>query len=321
MNPPYSCFIFLLILLLVCIVLLSVCLVCRRRQLRHILKELWLAERQDTGILLTCAYPAGQTKELVLVLNRILEKHRQSLEQLQRENRGYRESIISISHDIRTPMTSAKGYLQMSCHGQLSDEKKAEYAAIVLRRLDDLSGMLDQLFLYTRLKAGEALLYPEEINASSLFADTIALFYDDFVKKGFEPEVLLPSKPCRILADRPAFTRIVENLLRNALQHGTGECQLSLRGTAGEAVICISNRTVSIQKEDISHIFDRFYTTDTSRNRKTTGLGLAIVNGLAAQMGGGASAALNNGIFSIEVRFPLCGSSATIHGRKNPALK
>ena len=316
MNPTYTILLLLSIFFAGLSALLAVHLICYHRQAGHMLKELRLAEQSDTQILLTCIYPAGQIKTLVRVLNRVLENERNRREQLLRENRSYRESIISISHDIRTPLTSAKGYLQMLGHTQIPEAKKAEYAAIVLRRMDDLTGMLDQLFLYARLEAGEASLMPEELNAASLFADIIALFYEDFVRKGFEPEIQLPSKPCLILADRQAFTRIIENLLRNALLHGTGDCRLCLQQTGQAARIRISNQTGSILAEDIPHIFDRFYTTDTSGSRKMTGLGLAIVKKLAEQMDGSACASLQDGIFAIEVRIPLCAASST--GRLHP---
>lgn len=285
--------------------ILSARLACYEKQMRHMLKELHLAEQAETNILLTSAAGIGKTEEVISMINRVLEKNRRSKEQLFKENRSYRESITSISHDIRTPLTSAKGYIQMMQNAGVTGEKKKEYAKMVERHLDGLAEMLNQLFLYARIEAGELALNIEEINAANLFAETVSLFYEDFVNKNCEPIVRISSKPCRIHADKQAFVRIVENLIKNALVHGTGGYEMSLQTDGGEAVIWVSNDTEGIEQKDIGSIFDRFYTTDSSRSRKTTGLGLAVVKGLTEQMGGNAAAGLEDGIFWIEVRFPV----------------
>lgn len=292
----------IIILLFIGAGILSARLCCYRKQMRHMLRELDMLDGTDTKMLLTSAVSVGQTGEVISAMNRILQQKRQTEEQLYRENRSYRESITSISHDIRTPLTSAKGYLQMLAAENATEEQRNRYAKIVERRLDDLTGMLDWLFLYARIEAGELELQQEMINAGNLFAETVSMFYEDFVKKNCEPTVTVPSEPCHISADREAFVRILENLIKNALTHGIGGYELSLRQEKNEAVIRVSNRTDTIEMQDMEHIFERFYTTDTSRSRKNTGLGLAIVKKLTEQMQGNVEASLVNGYFSIEVR-------------------
>lgn len=292
---------------LVCIGILLVRLCCYQMQIKHLIQELQNAQLEDTNLLITSAVNIGRTPQLICELNRTLEKNRRIKERLIRENRSYRESITSISHDIRTPLTSAKGYMQLirTDSVQVTKQKRLEYAKIVEQRLDTLSSLLDQLFLYTRIEAGELPLTIETINAGNLFAETLSMFYNDFWEKGCQPNVQLPSVPCRIEADRQAFIRIVENLIKNALVHGTDTYQMSLLQEGTHAVVRVANRTDSIDASDIAYIFDRFYTTDQSRSRKTTGLGLAIVKELASQMHADAAASLNGDLFSIEIRFPL----------------
>lgn len=283
--------------------ILSARLCCYRKQIRHLRRELEMIEKTGTGLGLTSVCGIGETEEVICAVNRILEKNRETQELLRRENRSYRESIAGISHDIRTPLTSAKGYMQMIRSEKVTDEKRKDYAGIVERRLDDLTGLLDQLFLYTRIESGELSLEIERLNANNLFAETLSLFYEDFLEKGCEPEVFLEQEPCYIRADRQAFVRIIENLIRNALVHGTGGYAFSLRRSGQNIVLSVSNRTDSIEEGDIGRIFERFYTTDVSRSRRTTGLGLAIVKKFAEQMGGEAAARLADGLFTIEVRF------------------
>lgn len=188
---------------------------------------------------------------------------------------------------------------------QLPQEKRLEYMLTVEQRLDALSEMLDQLFLYTRIEAGELSLVMEKVNATNLFAETLSMFYQDFPDKGCAPDVQITQKPCHVTADRQALIRIMENLIKNALVHGTGDYQMALYPEHTDVVIFVANRTDSIETRDLEYIFDRFFTTDLSRSRKTTGLGLAIVKELTQQMGGTVSARLTDSIFSIEIRLPL----------------
>ena len=295
----------IIIVLLITAGVLSVRLWCYRTQMRHMLDELYFLENNDTNSLLTSRIAVGSTQAVILAVNHLLTRYRENERRLLRENKIYRESITSISHDIRTPLTSAKGYLQMLQRQNVSEEKKAQFLSTVVRRLDHLNNMLNQLFEYARIEAGELALEPEELNVGNLFAETISLFYNDFVQKGFVPEIDIAKKPCKIYADRNALVRIMENLIRNALVHGIGGFCFSVRVTEKQALIGVSNFTDSIESYELDSIFDRFYTTDHSRSRRTTGLGLAIVKQFAQQMGGSVQATLEEGRFTVQVMLPL----------------
>lgn len=316
----------IIFLLLLWAGVLSARLCCYKKQMSHMLKELRILESEETNLLLTCAVKIGQTPEVVSAVNRVLEKSRKRQERMIRENRIYRESITGISHDIRTPLTSARGYIQMlrgendfygrnkgEDHGSPGRDngpseradagRRLLWAQIVERRLNDLSVLLDQLFLYARIEAGEISLSMEEANVSNLFAETISLFYEDFLEKGCEPEIFIEPEPCHIRTDKQAFVRITENLIRNALVHGAGDYKISLKGQEDSVTMRVSNAAGGIETGELERIFDRFYTADTSTGRKSTGLGLAIVKELAQRMGGEVRAGLEAGIFSVEVRF------------------
>lgn len=274
-------------------------------QVNHLLKELKNLEKETTNYQITSCCPIGKTVKMITAMNHIIENYRKTEIILKKENRIYKESIQGISHDIRTPLTSAKGYIQMLQNEDIQEDKKKEYINIVKKRLDNLSDLLNQLFEYTRIEAGEMNMEPEIFLAGNVFAETISMFYEDFIKTGCEPTVDIISLPCYIQADRNAFIRIIENLLKNALIHGTGEYKISLTKRQKQVVLCVSNQTDSIEQKDIAYIFDRFYTTDQSRTRKTTGLGLAIVKRFSEQMGGTAEAYLTGDRFSVEVCIPL----------------
>ena len=276
-----------------------------RKQINHISEELSVLREEDTNYRLSSYCAVGKTEEVIRKTNDIIGHYRESEKKLKKENAAYRQSITSISHDIRTPLTSAKGYIQIMQEAEINPEKRMKYAAIVEQRLDDVNDMLNQLFEYARIEADEMSWETEVLNVGNLFAETVSMFYDDFVEAGCEPEVEIQNAPCHIMGDRHAFVRIVENLIKNALVHGEGDYRITFQSEGGYAVICVSNKTSSIEKKDIGRIFERFYTTDQSRSRKTTGLGLAIVRKFTEKMGGTAEAVLEGAQFSIRVRIPL----------------
>lgn len=300
---------FLAVFLAVAAAILLLRLWSYRKQINHIKEQLSFLETEESNFLLTSVCAVGKTAELIEGLNHVIEKLRQNQRSLRKTNQSYRQSITSISHDIRTPLTSVKGYVQMLQKSDLPEEKKAEYVRIVERRLEELGEILNQLFEYARIEAGEFQLNLERINAGNLFAEIISLFYEDFSGKGWEPQIEIPKEALFIQADKHAFSRIVENLIRNALVHGQGNYRFTLNSRGGCAVISIANETDQIEEKDLEQIFERFYTTDQSRNRRTTGLGLAIAREFTEQMGGRIWAFLQQGYFTVEVCFPLAADS------------
>lgn len=277
-----------------------------RRQVEHLLSQIDLLEQEDTNYRLSSYCRVGKTEELVNDFNHAVQFHRDKAAAYKRENRSYRESIVSISHDIRTPLTSAKGYIQMLLKDQKSDaDRQRAYMENIERRIDDVTDMLSQLFEYARIEADEIVMEREQINLSNLLEDTLSLFYEDFTEKGCEPEIHICKTPCYICADVHGVRRILENLIRNALIHGTGGYVFSLEKRGETTEIAVSNRTDSIEADDMERIFDRFYTTDLSRSRKTTGLGLAIVKRFAEKMGGSVNAELCEDVFTVRVFFSV----------------
>ncbi len=195
-----------------------------RKQTEYILKQMSMLEQEDTNYRLSSYCHIGKTEQMIEAVNHMMDKNRNTVAALKRGNRSYRESIISISHDIRTPLTSAKGYTQMlQGEEQINIEKQREYMKNIERRIDDVTGMLELLFEYARLEADEISLQYEKLNLGNIFADILSMFYEDFVRTGFEPSIDISDSPVYIYADSHGVKRILENLLKNALLHGTGK--------------------------------------------------------------------------------------------------
>ncbi len=165
--------------------------------------------------------------------------------------------------------------------------------------------LLDQLFEFARIEADELKLNCRNTDIHSVLRDVVASYYGDFEQKKCIPRIAIPSTPAIIWGDPDALTRIFSNVVYNALVHGEGNYQITAVIEKAQTVITVKNASSSIQQEDIPHLFDRFYTTDQSRTKKTTGLGLAIAQRLVTRMDGKISASLQNGIFTMQIVFPI----------------
>ena len=216
----------------------------------------------------------------------------------------FRDTITSLSHDLRTPLATANGYIQLLQEQDLTGDQK-EYVMIAGERISAVKLLLDQLFEFARIEADELKLNCRNTDIHSVLRDVVASYYGDFEQKKCVPHIVIPNSPAIIWGDPDALTRIFSNVVYNALVHGEGNYQITAALEEAQTVITVKNASSSIQQEDIPHLFDRFYTTDQSRTKKTTGLGLAIAQRLVTRMGGQISASLQNGIFAIQIVFPI----------------
>lgn len=290
-------------ILLIATIILSVCQIVRKRQISLLRKQLHFIETKETNLLLTTQYHFDETDAFVEDINRILSRHREITIRMNRLNNNFKETITSISHDIRTPLTSAIGYLQMLEQPDLSITKRHEYFTIIQNRILAVQRMLDQLFEYARIESGELQLQAEPVNLNNVLRDTLGMFYNDFVSKGTEPRIEIPEDAYTITGDKAALKRVFENIINNALVHGKTNYSIISYKKENHYCVEFANQTDTIDEDDIDRIFERFFTTDRSRTKKSTGLGLAISKNLIEIMGGRITASLVDQVFCITICF------------------
>ncbi|MHC6180011.1 sensor histidine kinase [Clostridium sp. JNZ X4-2] len=273
--------------------------------IKHITRQLKEIMNTDTNQLLTVTAKQRDITEMVNQLNNLIRDVRVSRIGIKRLNRNFRQSIINISHDLRTPLTTASGYVQM-LQADAADEEQQEYLAIVLERQNMVKTLLKQLFEYVRIESGEITYEHVPMNAKKVLMDTLVMYYDDFYKKGEEPTVHFPEKSCMIRGDEQGVKRIFSNILFNAVIHGRGEYCFEIQESkeSSSYMFTFSNLSEPMTRDDLDCIFERFYTQDKSRNKKTTGLGLTIAREITRQLNGTIEAFYNNGKFSISIVFP-----------------
>ena len=294
----------IVLLILLCAVLIGRQVTLERGLHRAALRmQEQLADETTARLALPC--PSAGAEELLVCLNQLLELRQEERAAYRRKEQELRRQIANVSHDLRTPLTSILGYLQLLEGDGLSPEKKAEYLAVVEGRARTLQVFIATFYDLSRIEGGELPLEREKVDLGRALSDQLAASYEQIEEAGLDMEVdLAPDLP-PVWADSGAVTRIFSNLLTNALRHGKDALSIRLYREGNGIVSAFSNRAEDLTAEDASHVFERFYTADKMRTGQSTGLGLAIVKALAERMGHSAAARWEDGVFTIEVRWAV----------------
>lgn len=241
----------------------------------------------------TAGTPAPGIHELASVINDGLEEtSRERIEAL-RSQEEFQRDLSALSHDIRTPLTGAKGYLQLALD-ETDDDVRTHHLDAAAARIDSTTELLDALFAYTKSTDPDLSLMPEVVEVEAAIEQALLAHYPEFEARGWEPHVSC-AKDATIFADRDALARIFDNLIVNALRHGADAPCVSVSSQDGVARIEFANAVAPGTKIDADRLFDRFYQADSARNSSGSGLGLAIAANLAHAMGMEISARIEKG--------------------------
>ncbi len=251
----------------------------------------------ESNLRLTVRMSGAAPRRLCRAMNARLEEGRRLRLETQKREQELKYTMACISHDIRTPLAGAMGYLQL-LEGE--PERQEEYLRIVEKRLGELEELLEELFLYTRLQGGSLPLECKKIAALPPLWDALAEFYPQLESADIAPELRFDREDLAVWASPEALGRVYRNLIANALRHGGGG--LAVSGRDGE--ICFSNALPPGPRPDPEHLFDRFYQSSPARAKGGAGLGLSIVRELMERMGGQASAQIAGHILEIKLSFP-----------------
>ena len=269
------------------------------RDLRSGAKQLKERKLTGSGAPLRLAAPNSSAEALLAEINALLRQGEDDRSHFQGREKALREQIANISHDLRTPLTSILGYLQLMESDTLSEEGR-EHLAVVEERAKVLQELIATFYDLSRLEAGEYPVSRERVDLREVLSELLAAFYQDLEGK-FQVTVDLPDRLPPVWGDRAALTRVYANLIRNALDHGNQTLSIAARETADGVETRFANGGSQVRQEDLPHVFDRFFTTDRTRSGGNTGLGLAIVKALALRMGGSARAEQTGDTFVITL--------------------
>lgn len=293
-----------IIVSVILIIVLFIGFFAYRRQIKKICRQLAFISEKDTNLKLSEDCFFTELNELNEKINELIEEKKQIIKDTRHKEELFKDTITNISHDIRTPLTSLDGYFQLLTQSS-SEEEREKYTAVIKERISSLNDMLEELFTYTKLQNGNYELSMEKVNLKKIVFDTVFSFYEDFKEKNLEPEIDFSEEQYYILGNKEAIKRILQNIIKNAMEHGESNIALSFSKKGQKIIFKCSNDVKNVDEIDMKQVFLRFYKADSARTHTSSGLGLSIAKGLTEKMGGTIEAGLKEQIFSIKVSFDL----------------
>ena len=250
----------------------------------------------------------GELEELGDSINRMAEE----LSRLEDSRRSF---VANVSHELRSPMTSMRGYVQAMLDGVIGQEDMPRYLNIVLSETDRLTELVRDLLDLSRLESGKFPLTLAPFDANELVRRNLINFEGRIEAKNIEVQVELADDPLTVLADANRINQVVSNIIDNAIKFMNGEGSVLTLRTLREgknARFVIMNNGEDISEADLPYIFERFYKADKAHTSgQGTGLGLSICQRIMQQHGSEITARSGGGETAFEFTLPLAEGGAT----------
>ena len=215
---------------------------------------------------------AGRINEMTEQINQLITSERDALQ-------SNKDLIACVAHDLRTPITSVKGYLDLALDTKHYDlEQRQKYVRIAQTKANRLEYLIHDLFNYTKLTSGEITLHRSKIDLVQLVEQMVEEFYPLFQEEELECTTKYNISYLEMNMDGELIARAVQNLLSNAIKYGKDgkHVYVELECLEQEVQIRVTNYGLVIPEESIKHLFDKFYRVERSRNVKTGGIGLGL---------------------------------------------
>ena len=226
----------------------------------------------------------AHARKLAAALNVQLKELRRQRQRYENGDRELKEAVTNVSHDLRTPLTAVCGYLEL-LEKEDKSPRQARYLALIAGRAEAMLQLTEELLRYSLASGMEGGLDLEPVDLNGAVEEAVAALYGAFVAAGIIPRVSLPAQRVARNLNRAALSRVLGNLLTNALKYSAGDLDVVL---SPDGAITLSNTAPALDEVQVGRLFDRFYTVETVRG--STGLGLSIERALTERMGGTISA-------------------------------
>lgn len=242
-------------------------------------------------------------------LNRMVEEIRELMDKERESERTKNELITNIAHDLRTPLTSIIGYLELLSKTEHMDpEMQKKYIDITYTKAKRLQKLIEDLFGFTKLNYGKISMRISKVDIVKLLSQLLEEFYPAFMDKGLAYE-LQSNVPAKVIkADGNLLARLFDNLINNAIKYGTEGKRILVKVHAAESIVTVSvtNYGYVIPKDELPLLFNKFYRVEQSRSVNTggTGLGLAIAKNIVDMHGGTihVTSDLKGTVFTVKLK-------------------
>ena len=272
-----------------------------RKEIQSVRHQLLYTRKEESSFTLFSTSSNKDMKDIIEEVNGIKDEMLLEKRSHLKNEKDIRDMIANISHDIRTPLTSIQGYLEMM---QTSKDliERERYYGIVVHRLNDLEAMLDEFFLYTKLMNTSEEHSLEIKEVYPLICGSLLSYMELLKEHDLIPEVVCEDETIALALHEESFQRICMNLIMNTVRYGEAPFRISIRQDTEAVMIIFENKVKAGMSVDTEHMFDRFYKGNDARTQKGSGLGLAIVKELVLRMHGEVSSTCANGMLRIVIK-------------------
>lgn len=235
-------------------------------------------------------------------INQLIHLFKNNQQNMLKREKELKQEITNISHDLRTPLTSIKGFSELLTDPSLSEAEKKEFLTIIQKKIDNLVMIADLFYELSQIDSADKQLNMEEQFLYKIVEETMLMFYDNLEKRQLRVhvnEVAIPP----ILADKKATNRIVTNIIQNALRYAKSYLTISFIEEEEYVRLRAVNDVEEFDCTELNRIFDRSFRLDTSRTSGQLGLGLHIVQQLIHKQGGNVVVDVHDNKFTIDVSF------------------
>ena len=226
----------------------------------------------------------NEFSEIAANINKMSEEIRVLMESERHNEKSKNEMITNIAHDLRTPLTSILGYLDLINKRELTEDTKKEYLKIVYEKSKKLQDLIESLFSFTKTNSSKLVLKIDKIDIIKLLCQLMEEFYQIFEDQGITCCVNTNIDSYVIDGDGTLLARLFDNLINNAVKYGADGKRIDVKIIAENNIVKIAviNYGKVIPQDELPLIFDKFYRVDQARNSGTggTGLGLAIAKNI-----------------------------------------
>ena len=242
-------------------------------------------------------------------LNKMVEELKELMDKERESERTKNELITNVAHDLRTPLTSIIGYLELlSGDVKLDPELQKKYINIAYVKTKRLEKLIEDLFGFTKMNYGKLTMHVAQVDVVKLLSQLLEEFYPSFVDKNlsYELQSNVPDKV--ITADGNLLARLFDNLINNAIKYGADGKRIMVKLHADDEIVTVSviNYGYVIPADELPLIFNKFYRVEQSRSTNTggTGLGLAISKNIVDMHGGTITVTsdLSGTVFTVKLK-------------------
>lgn len=242
-------------------------------------------------------------EKLGMVINEYIEAYKENEQISIHSETKLKRAIANMSHDLRTPLTSIIGYIQLLKSHEGLDGNQQIFLEATYGKAKMLQVLINDFFELSTIESNEYKIILEKVDLARIVEEELLDLYEVFCERQLKPFLDMPKEDFKIQGNSIAVKRVIQNVLSNAVKYAREQVKIELLRQEDKVILRISNEAQNISQEDVKHIFDRFYIADKMRTGKGTGLGLAITKSLMEKMDGSIESRMEKHLFLIECVF------------------